>query len=234
MRQVGTTPLKTMMKSHPTRRHALAALLLGAFALVAPASTAQTKDEGPSAIEIIDKVQGFYDKTKTYKADFRQKYKIRAYNKVKRSEGNVIFRKPGKMSWRYGNGNRVVSNGKTLKVYERDNKQMVVQSVDKSQYPAALAFLTGGGKLKKEFKLRKFKTVKAGWIIEAKPKKATPAYTRVLLYIDRRTYHVRRVALVDAQRNINRFDFNKAKVNVKVRKSEFTFEPPKGTKVVRP
>lgn len=224
----------TKMTSKPTRRHAIALLLFGALAVFAPASTAQAKDEGPSAVAIIERVQNFYDKTKTYKADFRQKYKIRAYKKVKRSEGKVVFRKPGKMSWRYGNGNRVVSNGKTLKVYERDNRQMVVQAVDKSQYPAALAFLTGGGKLKKEFKLRKFKTVKAGWIIEAKPKKPTPAYTRVLLYIDRRTYHVRRVALVDAQRNINRFDFGKAQVNLRVKKNEFTFEPPKGTKIVRP
>ena len=34
-------------------------------------------------------------------------------------------------------GNRVVSDGATLKVYEAANKQMFEQSIDKSQYPAA-------------------------------------------------------------------------------------------------
>jgi len=37
---------------------------------------------------------------------------------------------------------RVVSDGAVLKVYEAANKQMFEQNVDKSQYPAALSFLT--------------------------------------------------------------------------------------------
>lgn len=218
-----------------SRRQATLLLLLGAVALLAPSAGADTKKQ-ESAKQIVTKVQTFYDKTKTYQAKFRQKYKIRAYNKTKTSKGNVIFRKPGKMSWRYDSGNRVVSDGKRLKVYEQDNKQMIEQSVHKSQYPAALAFLTGGGKLVKEFNLRKFKTVssKGYWVIEGKPKKASPAYTRVFLFVDMKTYHVRRVALVDAQRNLNMFDFKAAKVNVPVKKVEFTFEPPKGTKIVKP
>ena len=37
-------------------------------------------------------------------------------------KGQVIFQKPGKMSWRYtNNGNRVVSDGKIIKVYEAEN-----------------------------------------------------------------------------------------------------------------
>ncbi len=50
------------------------------------------------------------------------------------------------MSWRYvTNQNRVVSDGKVLKIYEAENKQMYEQDVNKSQYPAALSFLMGTG-----------------------------------------------------------------------------------------
>jgi outer membrane lipoprotein carrier protein len=144
------------------------------------------------------------------------------------------------MSWKYDqpNGNRVVSDGRTLKVYDRENQQMFEQPVDKSQYPAALAFLMGQGELTRSFTLRLLDptTVKfeGGWVLEGTPKDATPAYQKVLLYIDAATSQVRRVLILDAQGNRNRFDFNNPLVNTPVPNAEFNFTPPEGTQIVRP
>src|SRR5690606_23165973 len=92
-----------------------------------------------SADAIADRVQAFYDQAKTYKAKFKQRFTIYAYNRTKDSSGEVIFAKPGKMRWTYtNNGNEVVSDGKQIKIYEKENKQMYLQQVDKTQYPAAL------------------------------------------------------------------------------------------------
>src|SRR5580700_3770953 len=108
-------------------------LILASGALGGHEVRAQQPDAGavttPTAQVAIDKVQAFYDK--------------------KSSHGHVIFSKPGKMHWAYDDpaGNHVVSDGTTLKVYEASNNQMFEQAVDKSQYPAALSFLTGQGKL---------------------------------------------------------------------------------------
>ena len=44
-------------------------------------------------------------------------------------------------------------------------------------------------------------------MLEGVPKEATPAYQKILLYVDANTYQVRRVLLLDAQGNRNRFDF---------------------------
>ena len=191
------------------------------------------------AAAIADKVQNFYDSAKTYKASFKQTYTIEAYGKTKSSEGTVVFEKPGKMSWRYSsNKNRVVSDGKLLKVYEADNKQMYEQPVTKSQYPAALSFLLGNGNLKKEFSLSLVAGEKlkfpGGLVLIATPKEATPAYEQMLLYVDSKTYQVRRVLLVDAQRNRNRFDFVTPEVNTKLAAQEFSFVPPAGTRVIKP
>lgn len=193
----------------------------------------------PSANEVAESVQKFYDKTKNFKAGFKQRYQVKAYNKRKDSAGSVIFEKPGKMSWRYtNNGNRVVSDGKVIKVYEAENKQMYEQPMDKSQYPAALAFLVGGGNLKKSFKLRKLSAkdlqFEGGYVLEGVPKEATPAYQKILLYVDSGTYQVRRVLLLDAQGNRNRFDFVTPSVNEKVPEGEFEFKPPAGTQVIKP
>lgn len=192
-----------------------------------------------SAEAITDKVQAFYDGAKTFQARFNQRYTIFAYNKKKESHGRVAFVKPGKMSWRYeNNGNRVVSDGKLLKVYEADNKQLYEQEVGKSAYPAALSFLLGEGKLAASFAIKKLNAetmkFKGGYVLLAIPREPTPAYQKMLLYVDGKTFQVRRVLLIDAQKNKNVFDFSEPLVNVAVPGSEFAFTAPPGTQVVKP
>jgi outer membrane lipoprotein carrier protein len=198
-----------------------------------------TAAAGLSPEQIADRIQAFYDKTKTFKADFKQVYTAKAYAKTKEGVGSVILEKPGKMSWRYtNNGNRIVSDGKIIRVYEKENQQMYEQPLDKSPYPAALAFLVGSGSLKQSFKLSKADPIQAkfegGLVLVGEPREATPAYQKMVLYIDAATFQVRRVLLVDAQGNKNRFDFTSTEVNKAPPPGEFVFIPPKGTQVVRP
>jgi len=192
-----------------------------------------------SAEQIADRIQAFYDKTKTFKAKFKQVYTAKAYSKTKEGVGSVILEKPGKMSWRYeNNGNRIVSDGKIIRVYEKENQQMYEQPLDKSPYPAALAFLVGTGNLNQTFKLSKADAARAnfegGLVIIGEPREATVAYQKMVLYVDAASYQVRRVLLLDAQGNKNRFDFTSTEVNKTPPPGEFSFTPPKGTQVVRP
>ncbi|HEY5955721.1 MAG TPA: outer membrane lipoprotein carrier protein LolA, partial [Polyangiaceae bacterium] len=220
------------------------ALVLSMFAmepsigLSIPTAHAGPNSSELTAEDIGQRVQAFYDKTTSFRASFEQKYLIKATGIEKKSNGEVIFEKPGKMSWRYkNNGNRVVSDGHFIRVYERDNRQMFESEMGKTPYPAALAFLVGDGRLLTSFTLRKLdaKQMKfeGGWVLEAKPKEASPAYQTMILYVDGTTAQVRRVLLLDAQGNRNRFDFTKPNVNTKVQPGEFTFAAPAGTQVIR-
>jgi outer membrane lipoprotein carrier protein len=223
-----------------------AALIVFAFAASVPvtplrAGPSTQTPAGPTAEQIAARVQAFYDQTKTFRADFKQEYYIKLHDKRTTSEGQVAFEKPGKMSWRYAqpNGNRVVSDGQVLKVYQQAEQQMFVQPVGKSQqHVAALSFLMGQGQLTSSFDLRLLDpaTVKfeGGWVLEGTPKEATPAYQKVLLYVDQATAQVRRVLILDAQGNRNRFDFDNPLVNTPVPPGEFTFSPPAGTQIVKP
>lgn len=205
-----------------------------------PALAQEQKQEEVTASAVAERVQAFYNRTRTFQADFRQEFTIKAHNQKKTSDGKVAFEKPGKMSFTYAqpSGNRVVSDGKTLKVYEAENKQMFEQQVDRSQYPAALAFLMGEGELQKSFDLRlldgRAMGVEGAWVLEGTPKEPTPAYQKVLLYIDMATAQVRRVLILDAQGNRNRFDFSNPVVNTKISPREFAFTPPAGTQVIKP
>lgn len=225
------------------RKAALSLLLL---ALGAPFAAAITTvpavgwAAGPTAEEVAGRVQKFYDSSKTFRATFKQTYTIKVQNVQKVSTGKVVFEKPGKMSFKYDapNGNRVVSDGNTIRVYEKENEQMYEVAVGKSQYPAALAFLMGKGQLTRDFTLRLLDPAQmkfeGGHVLEGTPKDATPAYQKMLLYVDAQTSQVRRVLILDAQGNRNRFDFEAPAVNEPVAKDEFNFSPPPGTKVIKP
>ncbi len=218
---------------------ALAATHLGAaHAGPNPDASAAAPAASP-ADEIAKKVQDFYNQTKTFQAQFSQVYKVKAYNQTKKSKGRVVFEKPGKMSWTYdNNGNRVVSDGKLLKVYEKENAQMFEQPVEKSQYPAALSFLMGQGELVKSFNLKQLDSAtmkfEGGHVLEGTPKDATPAYQKVIFYIDRETSQVRRVIILDAQGNRNEFTFKSPTVNKDLPSGSFDFTPPEGTSIVKP
>ncbi len=195
---------------------------------------------GLSANQAVQSVQAFYDKSTTFKSDFQQKFWVKAYNQQKTSRGHVTFAKPGKMEWVYDDpkDNRVVSDGKTIRVYEASNKQMFEQPVDTTQYPAALSFLTGTGQLSSSFDFEIFAGATmdfpGGYVLVGTPKQPTPAYSKVLFYVDASTSQVRRVMVIDGQGNRNRFDFVSPRVNEPVAANQFTFTPPPGTSIVRP
>lgn len=242
--QVHSTPRLEM--DSPMRR--LPQLVLAAMvALSLPfAGTAESQAQTVKALpaaqasDVLTKVQDFYDKTQTFESDFEQEFVIKAHGTTKKSKGQVAFSKPGKMDWIYQEpeGNRVVSDGTILRVYEKANKQMYEQNVQKSQYPAALAFLTGTGKLSASFTFELFDgaamNFPGGKVLVGTPKDPTPAYQKVLFYVDSQTSQVRRVLIVDGQSNRNRFDFVNPKVNVPMKDERFKFVPPAGTQVIKP
>ncbi len=224
--------------------YALAAVLAAGVPLVAGDVSAQNAQALPAAQAktVVEKVQAFYDKTTSFQSEFSQEFFVKSHNVKKQSKGKVTFAKPGKMYWEYSDpkDNRVVSDGNVLKVYEAANKQMFEQAVDKSQYPAALAFLTGtgGGKLDAVFNFDLYDgnamAFPGGQVLVGTPKQPTPAYTKVLFYVDSGTSQVRRVLIVDGQGNRNRFDFANPRVNEPVKDDTFKFTPPTGTQVIKP
>jgi outer membrane lipoprotein carrier protein len=216
---------------------ALACTGVGAVARAQPGA-AQPSPSLPPVQTVVNQVQAFYNATSTFVSSFEQSFLVKAYAVTKTSRGVVTFAKPGLMDWTYTNppGNRVVSNGSTLTVYDAANQQVVVRPVSGAQYPAALSFMTGQGQLSQtcNFQLAAGTTMSfpGGYVLIGTPIVPTPAYEKVLFYVDAQTFQVRRVLLLDAQGNRNRFDFLSPSVNGAVPASQFAFTPPAGTTIV--
>ena len=96
----------------------------------------------------------------------------------------------------------------------------------------------GSGDLTKSFNLKLLNSAtmkyEGGHVLEGTPKEATPAYQKVLFYVDGPTSQVRRVIILDAQGNKNTFNFDRVMVNEKVDEKTFEFTPPQGTQVIKP
>lgn len=200
-----------------------------------PAELQPAPGSDSEAHDVVAGVEAFYGDVNTFKAAFKQRV---MFDATKGPRGSVRFEKPDKMSWRYDNGNRVVSDGQRVLIYEKASKQLYEQPLEKTQFPAALSFLLARGSLEQAFKFTKLDAARMhfanGQALQAEPRVATTAYERLVLYVDATSYQVRRVQIMDAQGNRNRFDFGAFEVNRPMPEHEFEFTPPPGTLVIRP
>ncbi len=200
--------------------------------------------EAPSEVSPADAVALDLDQIfaakKTFSARFKQENTLKVSGVVKKATGTVIAERPNKVSFRYDapSKNRVVSDGVKLKVYIAEDETMYVSSVDKTEYPGALAFIMGKGLAPSfTFTFNDKAQFAGGPVLLGKPRAPSQFYETALFYVDdalrkaRDPGVLRRVLLVDAQGNRNRFDFEGVTVPASVDPSEFTFTPPTGTQI---
>jgi outer membrane lipoprotein carrier protein len=210
------------------------------------AQQAAPSDADADASAIAAAVQAFYDQTTDVSATFFQTYVNKLYGRTDRSQGKVVFKKPGMMRWDYAqpNGKVIVSNGKRLIVYEPGDEgeagQVVEQDITSAQLPQAMAFLMGTGRLEESFTFRRLDAAREGFpsgdVLELRPKQPTPQYDRIVFYVERTPALrglVRRILIVDSSGNRNRFDFSQLKFNGNVASNHFEWQPPKGTRRVQ-
>lgn len=210
-----------------------------------PAPTPVKKLDPPkagTADEVAAKVDAIFQPVTLFRARFDQSYTAKIHGTKKNSKGILYVKKPGKLSLSYQdpNKNRAVSDGTTLKVYEHDNKQMFVRDVKNTEYPGAFSFILGNG-MRQSFNFQFHKTSKweGGPVIIGTPISPNPGYKQVLFYIDKDLLDkgdlgcIRRVLVIDAQGNRNRFDFVHAEKPDAIPDKWFDFTPPQGTEIIK-
>ncbi|MSP25012.1 MAG: outer membrane lipoprotein carrier protein LolA [Myxococcales bacterium] len=215
------------------------------------ASSAGSKPQALAALEpalpgsadaVAEKVDVSYGPVDRFRARFEQHYTAKIAGTIKKSSGVVYIKRPSKISFSYRepNKNRVVSDGVTLKIFEHENNQMFLKPVAQTEYPGALAFIMGKG-LRHSFRFAFHSGSKweGGPVLVGTPRTPNAGYEKVLFYIDEELLNkgdpacVRRVLVIDAQGNKNRFDFIHVEVPDSIGDAEFTFEPPPGTTIIK-
>jgi outer membrane lipoprotein carrier protein len=211
--------------------------------LAAPPPPAPPPPATPAAARlplpaVIEKMQKNYDQAKDFRAHFSQKYTNVAFNRTKVSSGEVAFKKGGRMRWDYDKPDpqMFVSDGKTLWLYEPNDKQAFRQSLKESQLPAALSFLLGKGKLSDEFEISLAGEIaygnKVDYRLSLKPKQPQATYKSIYFIVDAKSFYVTESVLVNAQGDINDITFSDVKVNTKIPDTLFKWSVPAGVRTI--
>jgi outer membrane lipoprotein carrier protein len=149
------------------------------------------------------------------------------------------------MRWDYAkpNGKVIVAGGGKLLVYEPGDEgepgQVLEQGFKDSDLPQAMAFLMGTGRLETDFTFRLLDSAREGYpsgqVLELWPRKPNPHFERMVFYVESTPALrglVRRLLIIDASGNRNRFDFSAFKFNTSVPEATFEWRPPAGVRQV--
>ena len=176
-------------------------------------------------------VERAYAEVQTYRANFKQRFQVFQHENA----GTVCFERPDQLSFSYDNGNRVISDGRNVRIYERANDQLYVSSVASVMFPVWLSFLIEQSGFAQSCGWRLLLPAHTkyakGHVLAGTPRRPSTVFRQAFYYVDGKTFYVRRVVVEDHQHNRTRFDFTAAELNPKLRPDTFAFKPQPNTRV---
>jgi len=199
-----------------------------------PASSPSRTAPPPAIPTVLQNIEATY-RAPEFEMWFTRTYLVKAYNLPSTSQGTLTFAGPDKASWRQPNGDYLVINGQTMGSYDAATRSYVLQSAKTSAYLSALAFMAGPGALAAQCNLTIYPGSQLqypnGYVLLCDPKVPSPAFTKLLYYVDAASSEVRRVLILDAQGNRDRFDLDQLQVHTVVSPQLFSLTPPPGVVV---
>src|SRR5687767_12393293 len=180
----------------------------------------------------IERFKAFVRGTQSARGDFEQKVQDRGGKPVQESKGSFVFQRPGLFRWVYAKpvDQVIVGDGERVWIHDRDLNQVTVRKLSNALGSTPAALLAGSADIEKAFELSDAGARDGLEWLEAKPREREAGFERVRIGFD--AEGLRAMELHDhfGQRTLLRF--LNLRRNPKVDKSEFRFEPPKGTDVL--
>jgi outer membrane lipoprotein carrier protein len=191
--------------------------------------------ESKSADAIVDSLQRNYEATADFVADFTQETEVKTLNRNLKASGQVSFKRPGKMLWRYEEpkGQFVLADGKFLYFYQPDQNQIIkspLKNAFRSDIP--LSFLLGIGNLKKDFNAAVKSTDDTQYVLRLEPKGESGGFNEVLIGVAKNSFDIRWVSVRDATNNLTTIRLSGMRKGVGLNDSLFHLAVPKGVDIV--
>lgn len=189
--------------------------------------------------DITEALQENYKNINDYRAHFKQEAKIQGYPRPQKSEGEMFYKKPGKMRWNYDKPEKqeIVTDAITLWLYTPSlNQAMKTDFALTGKSKLASAFLSGMGNLEKDFNITLDKTdeAKEEYRIKLLPKDASDTVSSLFLSLDSKSFNIKKSELKDIYGNVTIVTFSKLDTNTGLKDSLFDFIPPEGVEIMTP
>ena len=222
-----------------TSRHNWGKAVLALFVIVVlilPGTAAIS--QVPSLDELAGKIQGAYDHTLDFKANFIQDATVKSMMRTTREEGTVYLKKPERMLWDYTKPSmkKLVINPRKAWLYMPDEEIVYVQDAKEVlSSKMTIRFLTGIGRLKDDFDLG----IPAGgatdtegnYAVVLTPRGYEAGIKTLMITVDKDTFHIRGCLFTDLYDNETRLTFSNIEFNTDPPDELFDFAPPPGVKV---
>jgi len=185
--------------------------------------------------EVLNKIQYFYENTKSIKADFIQETVFLDKSKEIRT-GKVWIKKPGKFRWEYQIPEKflIISDGFQIFIYYPEEKEVLIYPSGKViSSQLALGFMSGRGNIKKDLKLESFEILnEKEWKISFFPVSKDTYIEKIVLTVNLDTGEVKEFYFINTSGEKVKIIFKNLKYNLDLKNNIFTFIPPKNSKLL--
>ena len=180
----------------------------------------------------LERFKTFVRDTKSARADFAQQVRDRNGKVTQESKGSFVFQRPGLFRWVYAKpvDQVIVGDGERVWIHDRDLNQVTVRKLSRALGSTPAALLAGSADIEKAFELSDAGAKDGIDWLEAKPREREAGFERVRMGFD--SHGLRAMELMDHFGQTTLLRFSNLQRNPKVDKSEFRFEPPKGSDVL--
>ena len=191
-----------------------------------------------SAAELNDVVKGvreFYKDKKDLTAQFTQTADIKAMGTKKVRTGTVMFKQPDKMRWDYKKPTQeqLLTDGFTLWNYKPADKTVFMSplnAVFNAKVP--MQILAGKIDVNGEFNATLAEDTGDRYKLILKPKKEGVGYDSAVLWLNKKTYEIQQIDVIDLYGNVTSLALSGIKYNSGIADSEFAYTPKPGVEVM--
>ena len=175
--------------------------------------------------------QTFVATVQSGRANFEQTVFDGKGKQTQKTNGTLVFTRPGKFRWVYEKPAQVIiGDGKKVSFFDQDLNQVTIRKLEQAFSSTPAALLSGKGDIDKAFTL-----VAAGqaddieWL-DALPRQKDAGIEKIRMGFNKG--QLAAMELNDAFGNRTRISFSKFERNPKIDAKEYVFTPPKGADVV--
>jgi outer membrane lipoprotein carrier protein len=216
--------------------NALALLWVVCAALPDAGGAGVPKTEPTAEVKaLVDRMQGFYERTEDFTANFRQTYVYKSFGRTSTSTGMVAFKKPAQMRWDYltPSPRTFVLTGERVYAWDPQAQTLTVAALPTSELSSSVTFLWGKGRLLDEFSISRAPCPDCqGVLLVLTPKKSETRFRELRFELEPKTAQVRKTVVVDPDGSENTILFSDLKTNTGLSKERFVLDVPQGTQVL--
>jgi len=183
--------------------------------------------------EVALKIEKEYKSLKDISMKYTQIIKSEVFSTQNKIQGKMYIKNPDKFRID-APSQSIVTDGKLLWLFSEKNKQVTIHKLKESKTvfkPNEYLYnfrADYSPQLDKEEKIGR----KSYHKLVLTPKKENLFITKLTLWIDQKTFLVKKLEYQDINDNWVTFLFDKVKINSGIKDSEFVYSPPKGIEVV--